>query len=353
MDRRAALGMFALSSLGCLPIAEAPRAVDESRRPQIVLIAIDGVRYQDVFWGADPRWVSDPTLFRRKQLVPNLMSMERRGAVLGAPRSSGFYASGPNFVSLPGYMEILSGSTRTGCYNNGCHRMARTSLIEEFAAMASEHPAAAALFASWPKLRFASSDPSKGIISAGRNGGSNLDEFGRFPSTYEILAAARNSATMKGAADDFRSAAWTGDIAATFLEEAEPDFLFVSLGETDEWGHLNEYPKYLEALIAADRFVGRVRRILHSSRREYALFVTTDHGRARGFRDHGGDHPESARSFLFAEGTRILRLGHVQGAPDGYLRDIAPTVRTLAGLPPRRGESFGRELGELLRKRRG
>lgn len=154
---------------------------------------------------------------------------------------------------------------------------------------------------------------------------------------------------MKGAADGFRPDQATAQLAYNFLREADPDFLFVSLGETDEWGHLNNYPKYLEALTASDRFVGRVRKHLARSRRETALFVTTDHGRASGFRDHGGEHPESSRSFLFAEGSLIRASGRIPVETEMHLRDIAPTVRVIAGLRQREGEHQGRPLAQLLR----
>lgn len=153
---------------------------------------------------------------------------------------------------------------------------------------------------------------------------------------------------MDGVDHDFRPDSLTGELAYTFLREADPDFLFVSLGETDEWGHMGNYPKYLEALHAADRFVGRVRSFLRRSGRETALFVTTDHGRAHGFRDHGGEHPESSRGFLFAEGTRIRASGPIRAREEVYLRDIAPTVRTIAGLRPRMDGDQGRALVELL-----
>ncbi len=298
--------------------------------------------------GVDRKRIARPKYPTRRDLVPHLMKMEEHGAVLGAPEMGGFHASGPNFVSLPGYMEMLSGSDKTGCYNNGCQRMNRPSLLDDYADDPDVHPSNVAAFASWPKIQFAASTRRSGIVSAGRQGGYNLGRLRRYPKTHRILRAASNSIGVEGAADDFRRDVWTGELSYTFLREADPDFVFISLGETDEWGHKNDYSRYLDALSAADRFVGRVRKLLNRSPRQTALFVTTDHGRATGFRDHGSEHPESSRSFLFAEGSMIRATGPVSVESEAYLRDIAPTVRAIAGLRARNGHHDGRALTELL-----
>lgn len=342
--------MFALSSLGCVPLGETarPRRAKGARRPLVVLVAIDGVCWQDVFQGSDPRRLPGRVPLTRRRLVPHLVHMEKHGAVFGAPETGGFHASGPNFVSLPGYMEMLSGSSKTGCYNNGCRRIELPSLLDDFAESPGSHPASAAAFSSWPKVEQAASSKSQGITSAGRNGGFNLHELRRYPKSWELFVAGRSAHAMKEADAGFRPDKWTAELAYTFLREADPDFLFVSLGETDEWAHVNNYSKYLEALRAADHFVGRVRKYLRSSGRETALFVTTDHGRSHGFRDHGQQHPESSRGFLFLEGNMFRRSGRIQVERATYLKDIAPTVRAIAGLPPRYGSDHGRSLVELL-----
>jgi hypothetical protein len=350
VERRAALGLLAHLALGCVPLAEgaAGGRPPGAPRPLVVLIAVDGVSWQDVFLGADPRKLGGRPVVAREELVPQLMQMEENGAVWGAPEGAGFHASGPNFISLPGYMEMLSGSGNTGCFTNNCGPAKRPSLLDEFAESRGAHAASAAAFASWSKVEFAASSRRSGIVSAGRSSGHNLSDLRHFPRAWEALSRGRAAYGMEGADRDFRPDAWTAELAYNFLTEAEPDFLFVSLGETDEWAHLGDYPKYLEALRASDRFVGRVRRYLRSSDRETALFVTTDHGRSHGFRDHGGQHPESSRGFLFAEGSRIRARGPIPAERDGYLRDIAPTVRALAGLRPRGDRHQGRTLVELF-----
>jgi bisphosphoglycerate-independent phosphoglycerate mutase (AlkP superfamily) len=147
----------------------------------------------------------------------------------------------------------------------------------------------------------------------------------------------------------------TAELTPAFLKEAEPDFVFCSLGETDEHAHHGDYLAYLKALKAADEFVGQLRATLARAQadgRETLLLVTTDHGRAENFNDHGRKHPESSRAFLFAEGSRVRTQAQAQptgtDARPGYLKDIAPTVRAIAGLPAQYGDGSGRVLQEII-----
>lgn len=57
--------------------------------------------------------------------------------------------------------------------------------------------------------------------------------------------------------------------------------------------------------------------------------MTTDHGRAQCFNDHGGRYPESGRVWLAAVGPRIAARGFV-AARTHHLRDIAGTIVAVA-----------------------
>jgi bisphosphoglycerate-independent phosphoglycerate mutase (AlkP superfamily) len=122
--------------------------------------------------------------------------------------------------------------------------------------------------------------------------------------------------------------------AIEHLRRHQPRFLWVALGDTDEWAHRGDYRGYLEALRAADRFVGEIAEHL-AQMRSYgartAIFVTTDHGRGPAFEDHG-DAP-SQDVWLLARGAGIAVAGSKGTAEPRYLRDLAPTVRALVGLP--------------------
>jgi arylsulfatase A-like enzyme len=187
------------------------------------------------------------------------------------------------------------------------------------------------------------------VVSTGRNGGYHLERLRAFSRSQRALEAGRRANPAPGY-EDFRPDRHTAELASAYLAEARPRFLFVSLGETDEHAHHDRYRGYLEALHFADSVVGRLRATLRDLEEDgvpTALLVTTDHGRADHFTDHGSKWPESSRSFLFAAGSLIVARGHVADAQRSHLADLAPTVRALSGLRARRTEAGGRVLEEL------
>jgi hypothetical protein len=359
LGRRSALGALASAVFSCQysssPSGETPsrrRAAMPRRVPLVVLVAIDGVRWQDIYHGPTLEGVSavgrGPSISRtRAELVPELIKMERHGVSFGAPGAASFYASGPNYVSLPGYMEMLSGTSATSCSENDCKRMKRHTLLDDFASSAPGDPTRTGAFSSWPKLEVAASRQKHGVVSTGQTGGYNHHILESLPRCREALEKGREERAER---HESRHDEHTALLARAFLHEADPDFVFVSLGESDEAAHQGDYGAYLRAIQFADAFVGKLRGDLHLRRldgRETLLLVTTDHGRASNFKDHGRKHPESSRAFLFAEGTKIRPLGRL---PHGsaYLKDIAPTIREASGLKERRDEGSGRVLREIL-----
>lgn len=348
MTRRQALLGLASTFVSCMhspPLRPDKQAV--TRPARVIVIAIDGVRYQDVFGGARASWLAEGPVPSREELVPTLVELERRGAVLGAPGGLGFYASGPNFVSLPGYMEILSGSSGTGCTENDCVRIRRATLLDEFFARSGD-PTRSAVFSSWPQVsRAASGAFGSGVVSAGPFEGTRHDVLEAHAECRRLLEAGRRDVLPDGLRRDDA----TAGLALAYLRAMDPDFLFLSLGETDEHAHAGDYPGYLTALQRADGWVARFfeeQRRAEVSGRPTALFVTTDHGRSYDFNDHGRSYPESSRSFLIAAGSAIRPVGRLPWS-GGALRDIAPTVRLLTGLDrPPRDASDGRVLNELV-----
>jgi hypothetical protein len=322
---------------------------------QVVLLALDGVRYEDVFGGVDPELAAQQHLPARlvvsaRALLPNLHALMREhGAALGAPGvGAAISASGPEYVSLPGYAEMLSGRRVTGCVDNGCSGTASASVIDELAQARAS--VSSAVIASWPDIERVAASSGRVAVSTGRHGGRTRALFERTPAARAALRRAEAEAPWPGN-DDFRRDRFTAELALAYLEEAQPELLFIGLGEPDEFAHQGNYAGYLDSLRHADERIGQL--ATHLAARaatgvRTALFVTADHGRARNFRDHGGKHPESARVWLVASGSAIGARGLTAAAGSRWLADIAPTVRQLFGLPPDRVKSAGSPLRELL-----
>jgi Metalloenzyme superfamily len=320
------------------PSAEPPRAPDppplraevpvtRSTRVPIVLVTIDGARWQEVFVGTDATRIGVPSAPRTAaSLMPNLHAMD---AAVGAPAHGVIRATGPNFVSLPGYRELLTGRASLACQDNECPRTTTDTILDEASAAGMR----VAAFASWERLdRAATARPGAFHVSAGRGGDPKIEPW--------------------PGSGDFRPDALTAQLALEHLAHEQPDVLFIGLGEPDEYAHHGDYPGYLRALENADAMLGRLQATLATMGERGSathVFVTADHGRANDFRGHGGFAPESARVWLFASGPELRARGMIASPAERHLSDVAPTLRVLLALPaPNRGVADGRVLTELL-----
>lgn len=332
----------------------APADCEYDKPLSVVLIAIDGVRWQDIFQGADANLLSASGVGHAEapktaeQLAPNIHALARRGVAIGGATGEPFSASGPNFVSLPGYAELLQGRPAR-CFENDCRDTLSFTILDAFSG--EYEPERVAAFSSWTNIeRVAASPSSTALVSAGRTGGWTRDALLTSDSKVGALVKRAQESPVDVLGGDYRSDAHTADIALQYLESSKPRFMFVSLGDTDEHAHHGRYTNYLEALGRADAFVGDVVRITRAWEAEGVqtlVVVTTDHGRADDFEHHGRDYAESARTWLVAAGGPLPSRGYVPLREPRFLRDVAPTIAAIAGLPLEMTPSSGQVLTEL------
>jgi hypothetical protein len=333
-------------------------APPEASASAVVLVVLDGVRWQEIFEGVDPeiarrQGLSEREIVGARALMPTLHDvLIAHGVAIGAPgQGPEMRASGPNYVSLPGYTEILTGRTATRCQDNACSKVIEPTLPDELASEGRAHGERAAVIASWESLeRAASSGDGDVVISAGRHGGHGLEELRSDESERALIDVAAESSSAPGEAD-FRPDRYTSDIALHYLATRAPRFLFIGLGEPDEYAHQNNYRGYLDSLRAADWTLHRLVDVLGQMGergKRTSIFVTTDHGRSSAFCDHGGFAPESGRVWLVANGGGVAEKGLSRSYEPHRLADIAPTMRALLGAPPDEREEAGRVIREAL-----
>lgn len=251
----------------------------QPNQPDVILVTIDGTRWQEVFNGTDHLRDRGHHLTAR-QLLPNLYNyFVDDGTAVG--RDTPIIASGPNHISLPGYLEMTRGHSSTDCQSNSCKPVIDQSVFWFF-----QHPA---VFSSWITIRETIPHNTPEVYS---DTGTN---WYRWDHETEL-------------------------VTIQYLDHQTPDFLWVSLGDTDEFGHANDYPRYIESLQMADQFIGYlVQRYPNST-----IIVTADHGRNPNFRDHG-TNKASERVWLMMRGLTIPHAGMVKAAPLS-LSNIFPTI---------------------------
>jgi hypothetical protein len=301
---------------------------------RVILVTLDGARWQEIFLGVDRELASRADLARRKpeELMPTLHRwMSADGMAIGAPGHGEIWASGPNYVSLPGYTEILTGRP-SACQTNDCDAIREPTLVDEL----FDAKADAVVVSSWERIeRVAARDRSHATLSAGRHAVWRAEGFDPVS-----LEEGKHADALPGV-DDYRRDELTMRVALGALDHHAPRFLWVGLGDPDEHAHRGDYARYLASLRAADGFLAEIEKRIDD---QTVVLVTADHGRSHGFRDHGG-FPESGRVWL------VARAG---GATPGYadsptlhLADVAPTIRCLMGLRADNSPSAGHSIAAL------
>jgi hypothetical protein len=283
------------------------QAVHASSSHKIVLVTIDGVRWQDIFNGTDRHMLGRK--IQPESLLPNLYTnFVYNGTVIG--KDSLFVASGPAHISLPGYLEIMRGHPSHDCTANDCEPKLTTTVVDMFDN--------AAVFTSWDVIRKAvSNNKDKYVVNCGRDYRSE---------GWKKLGLVDNTTFPTAWSPEYRPDLETQKAVREYLKaNGTPQFLWVALGDTDEWAHAGHYPEYILSLEVADQFVGELIKLYDS---DTTFIVTADHGRSNNWTSHGWD-AESARDWIMMTGKDVPNQGFVKLNQTKSLSNIFPTIQSL------------------------
>jgi hypothetical protein len=289
---------------------------------RVVLVTLDGVRWQDVV-------AANAEL----ELLPRIYEgVAEGGVIVGAssrPGCASVRATSGSNVSLPGYLEILTGRP-TGCTHNYCPATTTPTVLD---VAANSGVSGVASFGSWPTLgRAVSNGRAQGLFLSEGQGKERVNPF------------------PGPAGGHYRPDRYTAKAALAFYRERQPRLFHVGLGDTDEQGHRADQHGYFEAIKEADAIVGQLMDAVedagHAS--STTFIVTTDHGRAANFRDHGPGVPAAARSFVIAFGGGVQAGGVTCAKQEHTLADVGATVRALLDLPPDASLQAGRPIEEIV-----
>jgi hypothetical protein len=321
-------------------LALGPAAADDRR---VVFVMIDGLRWQEVFRGAEPglannkdfmksewstevrkRFVDVPD--RRAALMPFLTeTVAKQGALIGnRDAGSCAHVTNPMWFSYPGYNEALTGKADPRIDSNDYPPNPNVTLLEWL----NDRPGYAGrvlAYGSWNKF--------PDIINAGR---SNIPvNAGYMPSGMPELASVdelqQNVATPW---PTVRLDAFTFAYAREGLKRLKPRMIFVSFGETDDFAHEGDYAQYLLSANRSDRLIHSLWEGLQADP-EYAgrttLLITVDHGRGTAVPDGWKHHAsklaikgELAKSPLYQDG--------IDGSDETWIGAIGPDVSAGAGI---------------------
>jgi Type I phosphodiesterase / nucleotide pyrophosphatase len=319
-----------------------------SRDPRVVVVTIDGLRFQEFFGGGDPvlartspgsrsapihpRFLNGSRAQRRSSLMPFVWSViAGRGQIFGDP-DAGSRARLTNglFFSYPSYNEILSGFADPRINSNDKIPNPNVTVLE-WLNQRPEFSGKVVAFATWEVIPF--------ILNTWRSkvpvGSTRLPVPN--PTTEKERAINTLALDLPRYWDYTSFDAPLVYAAMESIRSASPRVLYLSLGEVDEWAHERRYDLYLDAARRSDAFIERLWTLLQSLpayRDNTTLIVTTDHGRgdsAKNWSDHGKGVPVAGDIWVAVLGPRVPPRGVRHGLTVSAAQ-IAATIASTVGL---------------------
>jgi hypothetical protein len=337
---------------GFTAAAQAPAA---HKTQNVIVVMMDGLRWQEVFRGADPEliktlgpdWLGaakertaqaqqlywrDSPAERRQALMPFLWStMASQGQIFGNRDlgSESQVTNGLNF-SYPGYNETLTGFADPRIHSNDNVPNPNVTVFEWLNAKPAFAGKVAA-FGAW--------DVYNGIFNRERCGfqvNAGYDPLTTLPGNAQIELLNALKAEIARISPDEAFDPLPFHTAVAYMKAKKPRVLFVGLLETDAWAHRGAYPEYLNAAHRGDSYLRQLWELVQSMpeyRGKTTLIVLPDHGRGEGAKwtSHGQAIPESKQTWMAFLGPDTVALGERKQAGPVTESQIAATVAALLG----------------------
>lgn len=307
---------------------------------KLVVITLDGFRWQELFSGADSSIINDPryngdvvntkALYwasskeeRRKRLMPFFWNIiVKQGELFGNREfENKMNVSNPYALSYPGYSELLTGNVDLSIFNNGKAVNPNLSVLEMLNTSATYKNKVAA-FTSWDAFPYIlNKQKSSFFINSGFE---NME-----PEDLSATAASLNDVQTE--IEDKKNVRYdelTYIACKEYIQAKKPSVVFLSFGGTDEAAHQKKYDQYLQQASNADRMIGELWQYLQTLP-EYAnkttFLITTDHGRgasSTSWYTHGLFVGGSSQTWMGLLGQSIMPLGERKNTMQLYQKNL-------------------------------
>jgi Type I phosphodiesterase / nucleotide pyrophosphatase len=331
-----------------LLISVAVNAQSGASTQNIFIITTDGLRWQEVFNGADSgligntNYVQDTALMkeqywdttatlRRQKLMPFLWSIiSKQGQLYG----NRLYRNNVNVaniykISYPGYNEMFTGYPdpifipNVPIYNRNIN-------IFEYLNSKKEYAGKVAAFSSWNI--FSSILNNKRNNLPVNSGYENLPDDSSL--NNEVINTSQNLIAEK---KHTRYDLLTYLSAREYIEHNKPKVLLLGFGETDEFAHGKRYDLYLQQAANVDRMIAELWYCVQTDpfyKNNTTFIITTDHGRgktAATWFKHGILTKGSGETWFALIGPGILGEGEMKSPGQNYQKQMASTIAHMLG----------------------
>ena len=322
-----------------------------SGKRKVVLIMVDGYRWQELYRGADSALINtkefgNPALVkadywratpeeRRRALMPFTWEHIARHGVMIGNRDKGSKMSVTNnmWFSYPGYSETLCGYPDDVNITSNDPLPNPNVTVFEAANNTPEYRGKVLVIGSWG--RFVE------IFNEKRSGLEVNANYRHSTSTHPTERELYVDKLQDGAPrywPEERFDVFTHEYAVEAMKSRHPELLFVGYGDTDEWAHAGNYRLYLDAANDVDRFISELWQTAQADpfyRDQTTFIITSDHGRGatedKGWFHHSRQLPGSEQTWLMAFGAGIPAKGELTSG-DCHNSQVAATIASLLGI---------------------
>lgn len=314
---------------------------------RLVIITIDGLRWQEVFQGAEENlmtdskqvrdveqlrqtyWRATPEL-RRKALMPFVWNtIAKQGTIIGNRNlNSIMQVANKTNISYPGYSEMMTGMVDEKITSNDPVNNPHGNVLEA-ANRDLRYKGSVVMYGSWKSTRFAIHNEQAGIPAS---------------VSYEPSVAKSKSPRLQlaermleGMPHYWRSEhfdAFTYAFALETLLADHPKVMWISFGDCDEWAHARKYDFYLDAANATDAFIRDIYEAMEADKfykGKTTYLITCDHGRGFGneWANHGSGTKGSEATWVMLFGKGINAKGETTENGPFYTKQVAATIASI------------------------
>ncbi|MGY0408960.1 MAG: phosphoglyceromutase [Polaribacter sp.] len=333
--------------VGCSVDKKQEKAVAKNDSSKVFIITLDGLRWQELFSGADS------LLVENKEYVENTASLkkqfwretakERRAvlfpfiwskvAKMGQIHGNRWKGSKMNLTngmhfSYPGYNEILTGKADDKRINSNDKIPNPNKTILEFAEKSDAYSGKVAAFGSWDVFPYIINEERSGLyVNAGfrKAKGEDLSDKEIFLNELED--------EIPSPWESVRLDAFTHHFAIETLKKKHPKLVYISYGETDDFAHNGKYDAYLKSAHTTDNFIKKLWNLTQQDpfyKGKTTFIVTTDHGRGTEplatWKDHGNTIKNSDQVWVIVFGNKIDAKGEILFEEQLYTNQLAASV---------------------------
>lgn len=333
--------------LSLMPLLSFAKGDKDAR---VIIITIDGLRWQEVFSGAEENLITDTKQVRenekyrktywrstaeerREALMPFVWNtIAKKGTLIGnRNKNSMMQLANKTNISFPGYCEMMTGMVDESITSNDPVNNPHRNVMEA----ANEDPrykGRVMMYGSWKSTRFAIHNEPAGIPAS-----VSYEPNVTKKQTPRLKLVDRMMAGMPHYWSSEHFDAFTFAYATETLLADHPKVMWISFGDCDEWAHSRKYDLYLDGANYTDAFIRDIYELCESDkfyRGKTTYIITCDHGRGFGneWSSHGSGTKGSEATWVMLLGKGIEPKGETSECGPFYTKQIAATIASALGI---------------------